>query len=67
MANIFWIHHESDCGGIMPQEDYNEDCVANLVEISTMRNYVHWWRQGYDMDWTPPEWIQDIFPADKIQ
>lgn len=62
MAKIFWIHHESDCGGIMPQEDFGADEAGNLVEISNMRNYVHWWRQGYEMDWQPPEWILDIFP-----
>lgn len=64
MAKYLWIFHESDCGGMAEQAQIDE-MLAQGAEITTMRNYVHWWRQGYDMDWTPPEWIQDIFPGDQ--
>lgn len=64
MARYLWVFDESDCGGMAEQDE-----IDNLLQqgacISTMRAYVERWRQGYDMDWTPPEWIQDIFPAEQ--
>lgn len=60
-----WIHHESGCGGRSAAELTEEEQLiglANLVEYHVrMEVYVHWLRQGYDMDWHPPEWILDLY------
>lgn len=62
MAKLLWIFHESDCGGRAEAREVDA-MLLNGAEIVSTRVYVHWWRKGYDMDWTPPEWILDVFPS----
>lgn len=60
---ILWLHHESGCGGRTPNEEQFENLVQScpLVDQVPLRVYVHWYRQGYDLDWVPPEWVLDLF------
>lgn len=60
-----WLHHESGCGGRLEEEPGNDDFAmgdANLVEYHVrMEVYIHWMRQGYEVDWVPPEWVLALF------
>lgn len=60
MANIFWLSHEAKRGGVT--DNIAIHILMYAADVSTMRNYVHYWRAGYEMEWQPPEWILDIFP-----
>jgi len=60
MAKVFWVSQETECGGVT--QDIALEIFVHNADVSTMRNYVHWWRKGYEMEWQPPEWILDIFP-----
>lgn len=64
MAKYFWLSHENNTGGRCEQKQM-PFMYQGGGAVCTMREYMKAWRQGYDMDWTSPEWIQDVFPADQ--
>lgn len=70
--NILWLHPESGSGGRCPEMSEEEleqaisgtgGCFIYDVPLST---YVKALKRGEieDCNWTPPEWIMDLYDAD---
>lgn len=65
MSKILWVDRKTRSGGQDDSKNVSELIVLYGADIVTMREYVKCWRAGYGLTWTPPEWIQDVFPADQ--
>ena len=65
MANILWVDRKTRSGGRDDNKHVSELIVLYGADIVTMREYIKCWRSGFAVTWIPPEWIQDIFPAEQ--
>lgn len=64
MAKYFYLIDDQNIAGLADTTEIDAIRQAD-GRICTMREYMAAWRGGAECDWTPPEWIQDIFPAEQ--